>query len=90
MAQILLILLEPMLQNSKTEAGPCTLEEIVRFIFNIVVVVVVVVVVVIIIIIMIIIINMFCYWRHIALSEHVESFDWIIENIAIKSKYTVK
>lgn len=81
MAQILLILLEPMLQNSKTEAGPCTLEEIVRFIFNIVVVVVVVV---------IIIINMFCYWRHIALSEHFESFDWIIENIAIKSKYTVK
>lgn len=80
MAQILLILLEPMLQNSKTEAGPCTLEEIVRFIFNIVVVVVVV----------IIIINMFCYWRHIALSEHFESFDWIIENIAIKSKYTVK
>ena len=78
-----------MLQNSKTEAGPCTLEEIVRFIFNIVVVVVVVVVVVIIIII-IIIINMFCYWRHIALSEHFESFDWIIENIAIKSKYTVK
>ena len=77
-----------MLQNSKTEAGPCTLEEIVRFIFNIVVVVVVVVVVVIIIII--IIINMFCYWRHIALSEHFESFDWIIENIAIKSKYTVK
>ena len=71
-----------MLQNSKTEAGPCTLEEIVRFIFNIVVVVVVVVVV--------IIINMFCYWRHIALSEHFESFDWIIENIAIKSKYTVK
>ena len=70
-----------MLQNSKTEAGPCTLEEIVRFIFNIVVVVVVVV---------IIIINMFCYWRHIALSEHFESFDWIIENIAIKSKYTVK
>ena len=86
MAQILLILLEPMLQNSKTEAGPCTLEEIVRFMFNIVVVVVVVVVVVIIIII----INMFCYWRHIALSEHFESFDWIIENIAIKSKYTVK
>ena len=86
MAQILLILLEPMLQNSKTEAGPCTLEEIVRFIFNIVVVVVVVVV----IIIIIIIINMFCYWRHIALSEHFESFDWIIENIAIKSKYTVK
>ena len=84
MAQILLILLEPMLQNSKTEAGPCTLEEIVRFIFNIVVVVVVVVVVI------IIIINMFCYWRHIALSEHFESFDWIIENIAIKSKYTVK
>ena len=82
MAQILLILLEPMLQNSKTEAGPCTLEEIVRFIFNIVVVVVVVVI--------IIIINMFCYWRHIALSEHFESFDWIIENIAIKSKYTVK
>lgn len=80
MAQILLILLEPMLQNSKTEAGPCTLEEIVRFIFNIVVVVVVV----------IIIINMFCYWRYIALSEHFESFDWIIENIAIKSKYTVK
>lgn len=80
MAQILLILLEPMLQNSKTEAGPCILEEIVRFIFNIVVVVVVV----------IIIINMFCYWRHIALSEHFESFDWIIENIAIKSKYTVK
>lgn len=76
----MLILLEPMLQNSKTEAGPCTLEEIVRFIFNIVVVVVVV----------IIIINMFCYWRHIALSEHFESFDWIIENIAIKSKYTVK
>ena len=73
-----------MLQNSKTEAGPCTLEEIVRFIFNIVVVVVVI------IIIIIIIINMFCYWRHIALSEHVESFDWIIENIAIKSKYTVK
>ena len=72
-----------MLQNSKTEAGPCTLEEIVRFIFNIVVVVVVVVVVV-------IIINMLCYWRHIALSEHFESFDWIIENIAIKSKYTVK
>ena len=71
-----------MLQNSKTEAGPCTLEEIVRFIFNIVVVVVVVVI--------IIIINMFCYWRHIALSEHFESFDWIIENIAIKSKYTVK
>ena len=70
-----------MLQNSKTEAGPCTLEEIVRFIFNIVVVVVVV---------FIIIINMFCYWRHIALSEHFESFDWIIENIAIKSKYTVK
>ena len=69
-----------MLQNSKTEAGPYTLEEIVRFIFNIVVVVVVV----------IIIINMFCYWRHIALSEHFESFDWIIENIAIKSKYTVK
>ena len=89
MAQILFILLEPMLQNSKTEAGPCTLEEIVRSIFNIVVVVVVVVVVIIIIII-IIIINMFCYWRHIALSEHVESFDWIIENIAIKSKYTVK
>ena len=88
MAQILLILLEPMLQNSKTEAGPCTLEEIVRSIFNIVVVVVVVVVIIIIIII--IIINMFCYWRHIALSEHVESFDWIIENIAIKSKYTVK
>ena len=85
MAQILLILLEPMLQNSKTEAGPCTLEEIVRFIFNIVVVVVVII-----IIIIIIIINMFCYWRHIALSEHVESFDWIIENIAIKSKYTVK
>lgn len=84
MVQILLILLEPMLQNSKTEAGPCTLEEIVRFIFNIVVVVVVI------IIIIIIIINMFCYWRHIALSEHVESFDWIIENIAIKSKYTVK
>ena len=83
MAQILLILLEPMLQNSKTEAGPCTLEEIVRFMFNIVVVVVVVVVVV-------IIINMLCYWRHIALSEHFESFDWIIENIAIKSKYTVK
>ena len=81
MAQILLILLEPMLQNSKTEAGPCTLEEIVRFIFNIVVVVVVVV---------IIIINMFCYWRHIALSEHFESFDWVIENIAIKNKYTVK
>ena len=77
-----------MLQNSKTEAGPCTLEEIVRSIFNIVVVVVVVVVIIIIIII--IIINMFCYWRHIALSEHVESFDWIIENIAIKSKYTVK
>ena len=76
-----------MLQNSKTEAGPCTLEEIVRFIFNIVVVVVVVVII---IIIIIIIINMFCYWRHIALSEHVESFDWIIENIAIKSKYTVK
>ena len=74
-----------MLQNSKTEAGPCTLEEIVRFIFNIVVVVVVII-----IIIIIIIINMFCYWRHIALSEHVESFDWIIENIAIKSKYTVK
>ena len=71
-----------MLQNSKTEAGPCTLEEIVRFIFNIVVVVVVVVI--------IIIINMFCYWRHIALSENFESFDWIIENIAIKSKYTVK
>ena len=85
MAQILLILLEPMLQNSKTEAGPCTLEEIVRFMFNIVVVVVVVVVVII-----IIIINMFCHWRHIALSEHFESFDWIIENIAIKSKYTVK
>ena len=73
-----------MLQNSKTEAGPCTLEEIVRFMFNIVVVVVVVVVII------IIIINMFCYWRHIALSEHFESFDWIIENIAIKSKYTVK
>ena len=75
-----------MLQNSKTEAGPCTLEEIVRFIFNIVVVVVVVII----IIIIIIIINMFCYWRHIALSEHFESFDWIIENTAIKSKYTVK
>ena len=73
-----------MLQNSKTEAGPCTLEEIVRFMFNIVVVVVVVVVVI------IIIINMFCYWRHIPLSEHFESFDWITENIAIKSKYTVK